>query len=95
MSLPSYAVFKKGDEEVKRVFINCGWFHDGQKTTIRMIKEMYMDEWGSKKYPDEQRSSLIPEDYDTVQIYDETLMKEEVDFIVEQLIKNDLMNEDL
>jgi len=25
MSLPSVVLFYKGDEEVKRLFINCGW----------------------------------------------------------------------
>jgi hypothetical protein len=26
MSLPSVVIFYKGDEEVRRQFINCGWF---------------------------------------------------------------------
>lgn len=53
MSLPSIVIFYKDGKEVKREFINCGWFcnpktvKNGIKTTLMMCGDNF--EWDSAK----------------------------------------------
>jgi hypothetical protein len=52
MSLPSVVIFYNKNEEVKRQFINCGWFCN-YKTVINGIKRSLIDsndfEWDIAK----------------------------------------------
>ena len=49
MSLPSVVIFFKDEEEVKREFINCGWFcttesvKNGIKRTLMMCENFEWD----------------------------------------------------
>lgn len=47
MSLPSYAIFYKGDEEVYREFVNIGWFYDEKLIPKLLHGITYPDDWDS------------------------------------------------
>ena len=87
MSLPAYAIFYKFREDpeespikVKKIFINCGWFHEGERTTKRLIYDMVDDVW--------RTGDTIPEEYDFVKMYHEILSKQEVDKIIKERSNN-------
>jgi len=78
MSLPSSAVFTKDGKPVSIRFINCGWFYEGDLTTLAMVKSLYADEWNE---------GPLPEDYDHLTIYESPITKAEVDYIIEKSIE--------
>jgi hypothetical protein len=79
MSLPSQAVFEKDGKIIHKVFVNCGWFHNGDETTVEVLYDIYNNSFN-------QKECYFPEDYDRVIIYDSSVTKEEVDFIIERSI---------